>query len=581
MPARPGNKREFVQVSLRTRDFSSAKSLASLLNCNFYTFIIGVKTQRITRAEAQQFFNAIVSNEVERIEDERYVERQASTPQEWQNRYLNERARSLGLSKVAAMGTAAFLFDEDRAELSRTGFDEAGIALVEQHITELVQRCGSNFELETTRIAEKQLQRSDFTPDDTRALARIRLTGEARAISRSDRRHQTTPFIDLEAEIPEQVSRLSPVRSRPTREGYSDKLEELHSAYLNDVFPDVANPAEQKKVAKARRQNDAVLTQFYEAVEIKFLSELRQEDLHFYTTVLDRMPKIYGRSKEDRQLSLSELMERAEDLPEVEVGLSSNTINRNVTILRNFLKYARGRGARPNEVLEMGDLWRKDTADERAARLAFTDDDIRKLSQHPIWTGCRGPARRNSSGNVVIKDGCYWGPIIAAATGARREEIMGLSATDIVLDVPVPYILIEPNLARRLKNNSSKRAVPIHSRLLELGFLEYVHKMVADGERDLFPELRPDSPTETYGNVFYKPWKTALDQQLAEAANRKTFHSFRHRVITILRHNPEIDKASVKDLVGHQHEDVTDKIYRDPARLLMLQSIVEAIPVIF
>ena len=97
----------------------------------------------------------------------------------------------------------------------------------------------------------------------------------------------------------------------------------------------------------------------------------------------------------------------------------------------------------------------------------------------------------------------------------------------------------------------------------------------------LFPEFRPGTATETYGNVFYKPWKVALDQQLAEDADRKTFHSFRHRVISILRHDPDVDKASVKDLVGHHHEDVTDRVYRDPAKLLMLQKVVETIPVIF
>lgn len=115
----------------------------------------------------------------------------------------------------------------------------------------------------------------------------------------------------------------------------------------------------------------------------------------------------------------------------------------------------------------------------------------------------------------------------------------------------------------------------------EMGFQGYVEDMISNGSTDLFPELRPESPAETFGNVFYKPWKVALDQQLADAAERKTFHSFRHRFITLPRHNTSIDKAWVKYLVGHRHQEVTDARYRDPTPLHQLQEAIEAICVIF
>jgi integrase len=571
----------FIQVSLCTRDFSTAKILAPLLNAAFYASILEVKTQKITRAEAQQFLTAVVSDELERIEAERYVEPQAKTPQEWRERYLNERAHSFALTKLAIMGPAAHLFEEDHAELLRDGVDEAGIARIEQKISDLLPRCGPDFEHQTAGLAEAKLCRSNFSPNDLRALTKIRLTGQADAITSSDRRTQTTPFMSLKPVDIETVVAAQAANPGKQREGYNDRLAELHQAYLKEGFPDVRDSAEQKKVVKARRQNDAVLSQFHMAIDREHLADIRQEDLHFYISVLDRLPKVYGRSPKDRGLSVSELMERAEDLPEEEVGLSGNTINRNITILSNFLKFARSRGARPTEELFMSDLRRKVSEDERTARLAFTDEDVLALAQHPIWSGCQSSSRRNTKGNHIIKDGLYWGPILAAASGARREEIMGLALEDIILDHAVPNILIQPNRARRLKNTSSNRAVPIHSRLIELGFTEYVQEMRAQGETDLFPEFRPDSLTETYGNVFYKPWKVALDLQLVEAAGRKTFHSFRHRVITTLRHIPEIEKAWVKDLVGHHHSDETDGRYRDPTPLPLLRKVVEAIPVGF
>ena len=581
MPATSSKACGFIQVSLRTRDFSTAKNLANLLNRTFCDSILRVKTQKITRAEAQQFLTAVVSDELKRIEAERYAEPQATPPQEWRERYLNERARSFALTKIAVMGPAAHLFEEDRAELFRDGFDAAGIALIEGHIRESLQQCGPDFEDQTTELAETCLCRCDFSSDDRRVLAKIRLTGQANAIAQSDRRTQTTPFIDLKpiARAADQI--IQKTAETTHREGYSGRLVDLLKAYLAESFCDVSDPAERKKIAKARRQNEAVLSQFQRAIDRDHIADIKQEDLHFYISVLARLPKIYGKSAKDRELTLAELLERAEDLPDEAVGLSSATVNRNITILNNFLKFSRSRGARPAEQLFTSDLRKKTSADDRSARLAFTDDDVEKLAKHPIWSGCQSPSRRNDKGNLIVTDGLYWGPVLAAASGARREEIMGLAVEDIVLDHPVPHILIRPNGVRRLKNASSERSVPIHSRLIELGFTDYVKEAQVKGETDLFPELRPASHVETYGNVFYKPWKTALDQQLAEGASRKTFHSFRHRVVTALRHMRDIDKAWVKDLVGHHHGDETDGRYRDPTPLELLQEVVEAIRVVF
>lgn len=480
MPATSSKARSFIQVSLRTREFSTAKILANLLNRSFCGSILRVKTQSITRAEAQQFLTAVVSDELKRIEAERYAEPQATTPQEWRERYLNERARSFALTKIAVMGPAAHLFEEDYAELFHDGFDAAGIALIEGHIRESLQQCGPDFEDQTIELAETCLCRCDFSSDDRRAPAKIQLTGQANAIAQSDRRTQTTTFIYLKPIAPEPVQSSQKSTESTHREGYSGRLVDLLKAYLLKSFCDVRHPAERKKIAKTRRQNDAALTQFQRAIDRDHIADISQEDLHFYISVLARLPKVYGKSAKDHELTLTELMERAEGLPDEEVGLSSATVNRNITILNNFLKFSRSRGARPAEQLFTSDLRKKTSADDRSAKLTFTDDDVEKLAKYPIWSGCQSPSRRNAKGNLIVTDGLYWGPILAAASGARREEIMGLAVEDIVFDHPVPHFLIRSNVARRLKNASSERSVPIHSRLIELGFIDYVKKSASE-----------------------------------------------------------------------------------------------------
>lgn len=176
VPANVNKKCPFIQVSLQTRTFSTAKSLSALLNFTFVDFIMGVKTQNITRAEAQLFLSAIVSKELERIETERYAEVDARTPSEWRIRYLDERARTEALRKVATMGANAQLFHEDRTELLALGFDDFEIGRVEKHIEMLTSTYEEGFSSETLNIAKIELDRANFDSNGVRALTRIRLS---------------------------------------------------------------------------------------------------------------------------------------------------------------------------------------------------------------------------------------------------------------------------------------------------------------------------------------------------------------------------------------------------------------------
>lgn len=294
--------------------------------------------------------------------------------------------------------------------------------------------------------------------------------------------------------------------------------------------------------------------------------------------MLAALPKNHGKSPADRARSLDEILERAEGLPPEQVGLSANTVNRNITVLNGFLKFARKRGLYPGEAFELGDYRMKSNDDARQARLAFTEQDLSRIAAHAVWQGCRGEARRHLPGNEVIKDGLYWAPMMASLSGMRREEICGLASQDVVLDHDIPHIVLRRNHNRGLKNQTSARLVPIPSAILKAGLAEYVAEIRRRQEVDLFPDLRPNSATETLSNVLYKKWTPVLVSQLGEGAERKTFHSFRHWVITALRFDTAVAKEVVKDLVGHKHSGETDGRYRDASTLAMLQQAVERIP---
>jgi len=86
-----------------------------------------MKSQRITQAEARRFLSDLVLQKLGQIEEERYYEPDAPSPEDWRQRYLDERGRAVAARLVAARGIAADLFSDDIAELEMDGFSSCDI----------------------------------------------------------------------------------------------------------------------------------------------------------------------------------------------------------------------------------------------------------------------------------------------------------------------------------------------------------------------------------------------------------------------------------------------------------------------
>ncbi len=108
----------FLQVSLRTSNFFSANCLAALVTEKFVTSVREMKAQRISSAEAQRFLAAEVDNALKQIEEDRYFEPEATSPDEWRARYFQEKCRAVALRIAAARGRSACLIEEDRYNLA-------------------------------------------------------------------------------------------------------------------------------------------------------------------------------------------------------------------------------------------------------------------------------------------------------------------------------------------------------------------------------------------------------------------------------------------------------------------------------
>lgn len=107
-----------------------------------------------------------------------------------------------------------------------------------------------------------------------------------------------------------------------------------------------------------------------------------------------------------------------------------------------------------------------------------------------------------------------------------------------------------------IKNDASERLVPVHPKLIELGFIEYVQGLGKQKGR-IFPEL----PEDIYGNPAAKwgEWFGGYLRKVCKVTDsRMTFHSFRHTFKDYAR-SARIEEGVQRELMGHEGGDVADQ----------------------
>jgi integrase len=140
----------------------------------------------------------------------------------------------------------------------------------------------------------------------------------------------------------------------------------------------------------------------------------------------------------------------------------------------------------------------------------------------------------------------YWLTLLGLYTGARLNEICQLRKSLIRQHDGMHYIYFSPDLRLKTGNKDScVRAVPIHARLIELGFLDYVSSC-SDA---LFPGL-PQHKSGRFSDGPSKAFARCL-RAIGIKRPRLSFHSLRHSFVAALKRGAPRDAETRERLVGH------------------------------
>jgi integrase len=221
-------------------------------------------------------------------------------------------------------------------------------------------------------------------------------------------------------------------------------------------------------------------------------------------------------------------------------ALSRDTIVKKLQHIRGFLAWAEQRAflaTNPGAKVQPRPKTREESAGD-GARRAFNNEELRKLFDSPLFTGCTGPRRRSIPGRQVLRDEKYWIFPVALLTGARIEELA--EAPTALVDLEgIPCLDLRQS---GTKTKAAPRLVPILPVLQKMGFVEWAATKAAKGGK-LFQ-----------GGDASGDWSKWCNRYLDDVGLDDldlTFHSLRHCFRQMLRAARIGDELADK-IFGHE-----------------------------
>lgn len=196
---------------------------------------------------------------------------------------------------------------------------------------------------------------------------------------------------------------------------------------------------------------------------------------------------------------------------------------------------------------------------DSAAKSAYSTADLHKLFSTPVH--CEKDFRHPHY---------YWLPLLGYFTGARLNELCQLYKADIYKMEGVWVLQIDDRFeGQKLKNLTSRRIVPIHQRLIDIGFIDFVTSVQHDR---LFPELKDSR--DGFGSAASK-WFGRFKTRLGFAKGQD-FHSFRHTVATQLKQK-QVSHIAAGAILGHAQNNITYDRYGKDLNIEQVMTVVNLI----
>lgn len=352
----------------------------------------------------------------------------------------------------------------------------------------------------------------------------------------------------------------SPVTHSSSSQGLT--IEQIFERYCESTRRH--NLGREKTIENTLSDYQLPVKRFAEFIGSKPVSEVTKADILSFKDLLLTLP-----SRADNKLKALPLAQQAEVAKTKGMKLlTASSVKKQLMGLSSVFEYAaEHQFCQANPVHGTTKRLSKSIETRSGSEKQYSATDIEAIFSSHLFTDGLRP-KTGAYGEAP-----YWLPLLAYYTGARVEELAQLHLKDFQAIDGIYYIHINDEADdKSVKNRASVRRVPLHSHLIELGFIDYVNHLQKT-ER-VFPKLTQGSGKK-YSNRVSKWLSDHFRDDLGINPAIKPMHGFRHTFKTLARAN-SIPKDVVDTLQGHSGGDVAETYGEYP--LATLADAVEKIP---
>ena len=332
--------------------------------------------------------------------------------------------------------------------------------------------------------------------------------------------------------------------------------------------------AEGRKRANGIAQDRMVLNRFAEYVgRLRAVGSITVEDARGFRDILAKLPPGYSKQKVYRGLSIQQVVEKADR--DSAVRMSDITRDRYVSTVSPFFDWLVSEGRGGNQGNPFDGLHQK-TIKGANPRPPFSPSQQQAIFSSPLFVGFAVDGKEHLEGEQQAKDWRYWIPLIGLFSGARITEIAQLYV-DNVVSLPITngipetdgrentaffFEFKEDRRTGQQVKSKKRRIVPVHSKLIAIGFMAFVAQQSAksarNGNKQLFPELTLRDDQSQLGDVPSRFWRDYLeDIGIKNGADGFGSHSFRHTLSDRLRAAGYMDLQFGPLILGHSDKSIT------------------------
>jgi hypothetical protein len=298
------------------------------------------------------------------------------------------------------------------------------------------------------------------------------------------------------------------------------------------VVDDFLNGYKKNKKPEMYKKLRPVLTMLLELVGDKPISDIKQTDINDFFDLLGNLPPRWSDECRKHNLTIRQLAKL--EHPKI---LGPKTFSDTyLASVRPFLVHARRNWQDqgfPTGLSTEGIEYGGDREEGENKQRAMNPNELKRLFE--------GVEMQEFARDTTTAH-CFWLPHIGLFTGARVNEICQINPqTDILKEDEsgIWYFWItkdtpaDDGVVKTIKTGDSRK-VPIHDKLIELGFIEYVKQLKKTGAKRLFPSWEPKNKRAS-GNA--EKWFRILlrDLDLRDESPKSTLtgmHAFRHTLLS-------------------------------------------------